>query len=44
MTAGKDVSKEFEYYHSKKDKPVPQQILEKVREKGKYKKVKLVNE
>jgi hypothetical protein len=37
--AGKDVSKEFEYFHSKLDKPVPQEMLAKVRERGKYKKI-----
>jgi cytochrome b involved in lipid metabolism len=37
--ADKDVSKEFAYYHSKKDKPVPQEILARVDEKGKYKKI-----
>ncbi len=41
--AGKDVTKEFEYFHSKLDKPVPQNILEKVRERGSHKKIFLVN-
>lgn len=36
---GKDVSKEFEYYHSKRDKPEPQKILQRVDEKGRYKKI-----
>jgi cytochrome b involved in lipid metabolism len=42
--AGKDVTKEFEYFHSKLDKPVPQTILEKVRERGNHKKIFLVSE
>ena len=37
--AGKDVTKEFEYYHSKADKPVPQEILAKVDQKGRHKKI-----
>ena len=41
--AGKDVSKEFAYYHSKKDKPTPQKIVERVKEKGKYKRIVLVS-
>lgn len=32
--AGKDVTKEFEYFHSKRDKPVPQELLAKVDQKG----------
>ncbi len=39
---GKDVTSEFEYYHSKRDKPVPQEILTKVQEKGHHKKIHLV--
>lgn len=42
--AGKDVTKEFEYFHSKLDKPVPQNILEKVRDRGQHKKIFLVDD
>lgn len=42
--AGKDVTKEFEYYHSKQDKPVPQEILAKVQEKGHYKKIHIIDD
>lgn len=40
--AGKDVTKEFTYYHSKQDKPLPQEMLQKVQAKGHHKNIHLV--
>jgi hypothetical protein len=35
LTVAWVLPKEFEYYHSKKDKPVPQEMLARVDAKGK---------